>query len=292
MRAHARPVVDAHRPRGPGRRLPLLLGLHRRQDPEPRRRAEDARARAQRRLELPPHEPLGPLRPPLRGHLGRGPADRPGAGRAVRLPPRVHVDPVRRRPRRRGAGLRDPGRLGAARGTVARRDRARGARPRARHRHGRRHPLHRRGRPRRPRARGRRGARRVGVGGVHHRAQRSDRARDGALHLPRLQGQRGGHPARHGRGRRAPRRRALRRQGHRRRPPRRGAPPEQAIADLHHRRLRLPRQRAPRLDAPLPAGLPVELPQDRHHLHARRGHHDREPRGRDAALHRASARRA
>ena len=171
---------------------------------EPRRRPAHAGAREQRRTELPPHQPLGPLRPPLRRHHRRGAAHRPGARRAVRLPPRLHLDPLRRGPRRRGAGLRHPRRLGPPRRPVARGDRPRRARALPRPRHRGRHPLHRGHRAGGARERGRRGAGRVGVGRLHRRALDPDRARDGALHLPGVQGERGGDQRGHDRRRGAP----------------------------------------------------------------------------------------
>ena len=98
-----------------------------------RRLADDARAPVQRRAELRPDEPLGALRPPLRGDLGGGAADRAGAGDPVRLHAGAGLAGRRRLPGRRRAGHDGPGRLGPPRrpeprrpGAAARSDRPAG----------------------------------------------------------------------------------------------------------------------------------------------------------------------
>ena len=52
-----------------------------------------------------------------------------------------------------------------------------------------------------------------------------------------------------------------------------------------HGDLRLRRERPPGVDAPLPARLPLELPQDRHDLPPRRRRHRRQPADPDAGRH-------
>ena len=100
-----------------------------------RRPPRDAGAPAERRPELSPDPPAGPLRPSLRRDHRRRPADRAGAGRAVRLGPRAHLAGRRRLPGRRRPRLHHPLGLDPARRTLARRDRPRGDRPgRGRHR--------------------------------------------------------------------------------------------------------------------------------------------------------------
>ena len=136
--------------------------------------AGDAGAHPARRPELPPHQPVGALRPPFRRHHRRRAAHRPGAGRAVRVSARATSGSCsawssagRCTTSSSWSSSRAPQRA------LARRDRARGARPGARDRHRRRHPLHRGHRPRRPRQRRGRRARRERVGGVHGRRSRS-----------------------------------------------------------------------------------------------------------------------
>ena len=144
----------------------------------------DPGAHPARRQQLPPHQPLGALRPSLRGHHRRGPAHRSGARGAVRLSTRATCGSSSasssaarcttsssscRSVRRRGRSLAEIARdeLGPVLGLVT----------------GGGHPLHRGHRARRARQGGGRGARRVGVGRLHRRRLDPHRARDGPLHL-------------------------------------------------------------------------------------------------------------
>ena len=163
------------------RRLPLLLGLHRGEGARARRHARDARRAARRRPRLRAHEPLDRARAPLRRHRRPGPARRPDARRAVRLPARHALADRRRRARRLRAGLRDPVLLAAPRRQLARPDGARrGEPPRRRDRHGLGARDH--GDPaRRAGARGGQRAQALAVGRLHHRRHDPDRDADGRL---------------------------------------------------------------------------------------------------------------
>ena len=74
----------------------------------------DAGPPLQRRPELPPDEQVGAVRPPLRRHLRRRAADRPGAGDPVRLHAGPAVAGDRRLPGRGGAGHARAGRVASA----------------------------------------------------------------------------------------------------------------------------------------------------------------------------------
>ena len=85
------------------------------------RLADHSGPRALRRAELPPDQPLGPLRAPLRGDLGSGAADRAGPGDPVRLLAGAGLAGRRRLPGGRGAGHDGPGGVGSPRGPEPRR---------------------------------------------------------------------------------------------------------------------------------------------------------------------------
>ncbi|MBX7184933.1 MAG: efflux RND transporter permease subunit [Vicinamibacteria bacterium] len=82
---HARPLPPDPLHRHLCDRLPLLLGVSRREGAGPERRARDTRAREVRRAELLPGQPLGPVRVALLGHRGGGASHRARPRRAVRL---------------------------------------------------------------------------------------------------------------------------------------------------------------------------------------------------------------
>ena len=95
---------DARGAGDPGDRLPILQRLSRGPRRRARRQAGNPGAPISRRPELRPDQPLGPVRPSLRGDLGGRPADRPRAGDPVRLPAGPDLAGRRRLPGRRGAG--------------------------------------------------------------------------------------------------------------------------------------------------------------------------------------------
>ena len=129
---------------------------------------------------------------------------RPGARGAVRIPPGLHVDPLRCGARGRRTRLRGAHRLRAARRALVRGDRAGRARALPGSGYRRCGSVHRYCGPRGARPSGRRSPGRVGVGCVHHRNDDPHRHRDGRLHFRSLQGQRPGYSTGHRRRRGAP----------------------------------------------------------------------------------------
>ena len=253
-------------------RLPLLQQDHRRQDLRPRSATGDPRGPPQRRPRLRTHQPVDRLRSPFRGDRGTGTPGWPDARGPVRLSPRRPLDHHRRRPRRRGAGLRHSLLVASARRQDARTDgqggdRHRGGLHGARGRHWHHdHPDRRAGAGGGQRPQG------ESVGHRHARAHDPDRPLHGPL--PSL------HPA-------SPRARSERdgdrdaRRGTLRRTMGRGESGARTAVHLrwsehraHGDRLWLCCGGAPRLAAPRPARLPQRLRQDRRRPRAR-GRHTR-----------------
>ena len=240
--------------------------------------------------QLPPDQPLGALRPPLRRHHRRRPADRPGAGGAVRLPARAHLD--RRRRRASAGAVHDFIILCASvrrDGKLARRDRARRDRPgRRRHRRDR-DPLHRRDRARRPGHRGGQCARRERRGARSRSACRS-RSRSSWASTCTASARAQIAEATVDRRRAAARSRSCSGKPRRRR--RRSAHWFTALASTAHRSRWRPTASSPRCcrcgccSARATTSL---VHEDRHHRAPRRRRHRRQPGAQDAGVHASSS---
>src|SRR6266550_2845349 len=222
---------------------------------------------------------MGAVRTPLRRHRGCGSPGRSGARRPIRLPARNAVAGDRRGGGRRGAGLRHSLLLAAPGRQVARANGEGGSEPggrgdgdagRAVHHD---HPARRAGvdRGERPQS--------IALGPVHHRVHYSHRAAHGVVDEAVAAGKRGrgigggGRPAA-GRARRG----GL---GGGPAPPCAAVHPQRHRAHVDDDGVRVHCLGPARMDALVPARLPLDVPEDHHHPGAR----DRYPGDPPAAPH-------